>query len=1245
MRPINSRFLTTLITILFIGTVVTPTIAVALTEESDLSPTVQSTEDIAKGQQTVQSTTESALQTNNESIDEFEETIESSSEPTIEEHAIEENYEDRELADTMDQPSVHPIVQLETKELTDTLKIKGKLTIKDEETTRTVQLKKVALQMKTTEEDWTDQKDFTIEETFELSNEDFSFEHEDQIEEVQDLRLIVDYEVIDHSDESVIKIEKHKGSYLMGETSISEPVVQGPILETPEYFAAPRGIQPRGANVVYGDSNAANGSLFGNNYTGHYLIFHSISSRTAKLNYQSNRSMVSTVDGRDFYFVWSTDPNYAVRNADASNSVKATRYDIQYSGSSSKWIYFRNVPVTNLLPSTTYYVWICFSSSGSLTKASSVSNFDRKTDMKFTTDGPIALGLTAPTFTQASTTATSIPMVGKAYTGDPFQTNTQGKVQVTPDDGTTIQDKVTNLGHTKTQGGTYNNVTVPGLAAGTRYKGRVAIKDYVGTWKYSGWSGYFYTANTANQPAAPTLNNPTAANNATAAVSATYVAGNVAAHPTATEVQISTNNSSWTTINTGTTPATTNPVINTGTKAVTFSLSKLNAKTRYYVRYRVRNASNVWSAYSASRDFTTKGIQLVLDPPVFTSANTHNTVTLGSSGYTGDISTAATDGILEMTSNTSLTAWGSKLTNVQHATGRGTTAAKGKVNDIAGGRQITGLTAGTKYQARLKIKDYGTTGANGAQQTSGVATVYTKNSLTNPVLAQNIAPTATTPASATFTATYGYNSVAALAAHPTSARVRVNTGSGWGADLSATTTPAVQVTTLANGQVAFTLTKLASKQNYQVAYCLINAGGTTDWAFLQGSSFDTKGIQPVVSPPVFTQTTATPTSIYMEGGTYTGDLSATPNHGIIQTESYNSGGVKDWTARVTNLAHNPTFNTYSGSLVTGLTPGTRYRGWVAFKEYGTNGTYSYVERNTPNATPYYFYTTNSINNLTAPTQGIPTMDNDATATFTAGYQAAGDHTAQVAAHPTKVKVFLSTDGTNFNEVTTGSAGLSIVRDDDINTSAKTITFKLTGLRENTRYYVKYSVVNVGGESPESSIYDFTTLSRPAGFYLNEVPTAFNFGVIDLSGNQLSHSLHQSTGETFIDFENINVNTQWTVSAKLSELKANGEPHLKLAGSSILLNKQLKKTTDSGSTWNAADTSKFDSSTGTSGLITLPAGASTSVDIFKTNDITYGKGHFRNEIPLDSVKLLVPGHTGEEGKLYEGKITWTLDTTL
>ena len=126
-----------------------------------------------------------------------------------------------------------------------------------------------------------------------------------------------------------------------------------------------------------------------------------------------------------------------------------------------------------------------------------------------------------------------------------------------------------------------------------------------------------------------------------------------------------------------------------------------------------------------------------------------------------------------------------------------------------------------------------------------------------------------------------------------------------------------------------------------------------------------------------------------------------------------------------------------------------------------------------------------------------------------------------------------------------------------------------------------------------------------------------------------------------------MNSQWTLSAKLSKLQVSGGQQT-LTGSQIVMDKELKKTSDGGTTWDTPDSDKFDPTLGIQGnSISIPADDSTSLPLFKVKatDIPYGIGHFENRILKDSIRLVIPANTGERGKTYSGSITWTMDNLI
>ncbi|MBO0460029.1 hypothetical protein JZO77_25200, partial [Enterococcus hulanensis] len=355
-----------------------------------------------------------------------------------------------------------------------------------------------------------------------LNDSSFNFEFSDSLND-QDYRIISDYVIEETDEEQHVVRTFHKGQVLLEpvestekeeelkKTKVGTDEAQITPIE-PENDAVNKSselIGPRAVNdVVY------NGQYYNKAYAN--VTISAITSRTANIRYLRHKYEVA---GDTRYAVWSTDPNriknLCANTASVSNGIPnnlwlqlkaegtnvVTPWINNHTGAAALPSAYWGGTMTNLKPNTTYYVWLFrfYDVTGTGTakffhpqETSTVDSKGIYSPYVFTTDSAVALSITAPTFTQTSATHNTIPMVGKAYTGDIFQTSGQGKVQVTSNDGTTVQDKVTNLGHTITQGGTYNSATVSGLTAGTRYKGRTALKDYGGNWKYSGWSSYFY---------------------------------------------------------------------------------------------------------------------------------------------------------------------------------------------------------------------------------------------------------------------------------------------------------------------------------------------------------------------------------------------------------------------------------------------------------------------------------------------------------------------------------------------------------------------------------------------------------------------------------------------------------------------------------------------------------------------------------------------------------------------------------
>lgn len=893
---------------------------------------------------------------------------------------------------------------------------------------------------------------------------------------------------------------------------------------------------------------------------------------------------------------------------------------------------------------------------------------------RFTTNG-IKLSLNPPNFStieiNGGNGGTSVQLSSSSYTGDITTTPNTGILEMAYENApsTSFQTKLTGIQYS---GGVVNSSgrTVTGLERGTKYKARLKINDYGtngtnGSPQFSGEKSVS-TTNFVNTPVLSENKAPTATVRASARFTSTYVVNSnpaLAAHPTSLEVIICRPNlgEQWDFDNPLPTQSGQGPyveILTFGNGNIDFRVRNLDPKELYRVAHRVRNAGGI-SNWAEGSTVTTYANPITISSQPTITVNSATSAILNKGSYSGDAS--RTD--LKVQKQTTTGAWvDSNIPSYENVPMNSTHYA----TTTQLGFPFGGLLPGSKYRSKIMMKY--NDASNRWQDSStdyGWYEYITPNVVATPSSftfgdPPGIANEATVTLVASYEASDGISG-----SHPTDSswdsvnnswnnvqveisrtgedsgfwRITDNTSDG---RLVPTEPPVVDPVAKT---VTFKVSGLLIKQEYWIRCQVKNDSGI--WSgYPNGKYIKTPGLKLTINAPKFKQETATDTSIDMEGQRYNGDITQFNGQGIVKVTP-NNGGI--WENKVTDLMHmqnqgtalNPQF--YADVTVPNLEPGTQYRGQVAIKD-------SIEEyRDSPwggkDGIDTHFYTKNGIKTLSEPTQETPTSSNGAVATFTAGYKAADINPAYIAAHPNKVKVFLSTDGISYDLITTTSSGPKLEADDDINTIDKEVTFKLEGLQENTHYYVKYAVVNEGGTSSKSAPYEFDTLGRTPGFYVHEAPSYFNFGVIDYSGSELSHSLVNAspTDETLIDFENINVNSQWILSAKLSQLLvSNGSETL--SGSKILLDREIKKTADNGTTWNTVVSTYFDSIIGVSGQLTLPSDGSTSVPIVKATDIAYGKGNFRSVIPLDSVELVVPANTGMEGKVYEGKITWTLDAT-
>lgn len=1261
-------------TVVLISPILSPSIVDAITESTQSSETTTATEST-----TEQSASTASTEQTNASEDQ-------ETEDSIEETTAETNYEERELSDEDTESSPHPVVQLEEEN-------RGNLLVQNENDQQITRLTKLILQTKQDEREWQNKQEYEVEENYNLSEVLYSFEYD--AEPFQ--RIIVEYSIEEYQDGRLVKRTKHMAHYMFEELEATEEIappedleeisevedsldegnaestestekepVDQPTAETNSQESQETAQNSAAIpNLSSEENNPFKRSLRGispqaDDYkeylgSGGSREFITVISNITKNSAKIMGKVRSKGEMSDPWLVWSQIKTEFGRGGISQTDFNAITSKLAMT-EKSQTPYQTEVTLPDLAAGQTYYFW--FYMRDRYGRYSSVAcgvpevNWgagDGFNYYSFNTQAAINLTITPPTFTQADATTTTIPMVGNNYSGDISED--KGKVQITSNDGTNIRE-ISNLDHTNDTGGTYNDKTLTGLTAGTRYKARVALKDYGGNWKYSNgeWSTckYFYTPNIANTPAEPTKNIPTTANDATAAISATYVVGNVAAHPSTVEVQYyDPTIRDWKTINTGTTPATTLPVIDRVHNKVSFTLSKLKAKTRYSVRYRVKNDSTVWSNY-APIDFNTNGRALSkIEKPEFENL-TPTSARMKDGNYVGDVRWDATaNGELYINCN-ALSDPVVKNLPVSYQ------------NTFSGkyfSRDIRDLTPGTRYIAEVRLKDAQNAVVTSGRTDGGWTELITPNRVKKPVVTHGRPPTPTT-GEASVKAEYEVGADPRGPVNREDVKVEIKEGDGPFISItedssSSPSTIRIKPNSLninsghTTPNVTFGLTGLKSKTTYKIQVSVKNASGV--WSPVDDNNrqtFTTLGAVLSLSTPTFDLDSGNATSINQNQGSYQGDATAPDTVGKVFLRANDNANPAS--PVISNLQTLSSGNKYAGATLTNLLPGTKYSSRVEIRDYQQSPAYvssdwgSFVTPNELVANP----------NITKTT---PTTSANAGVAIEGIYKAGG--TNATAAHPNKLNIKISTDGINYEplpDADSNTTGPKLSSNDVFNPEDRKINIGIDNLLEGTRYYIKYSVENErkknnGDPFPSNEIQvDFVTLTRPSGLYINEVPEAFNFGTVELSENNMSHPLQNvgGAGEYFsVDFENINMNSQWTLSAKLSKLQVSGGQQT-LTGSRILMDKELKKTSDGGSTWDTPDSAKFDPGLGIHGSeISIPADGETSVPLFKATDIPYGIGHFENRIAKNSVRLFVPGNTGERGKTYSGSITWTMDNLI
>ncbi|MEO1770248.1 hypothetical protein [Candidatus Enterococcus ferrettii] len=1042
MKPATKKLINYLLVSGLLLQSLSPILAVAtMVEESSTQETVSEStsenlkESVSSDSETVESTIESTTENEIEKV-------------TVIPTEVEKEYDERNVEEKSEAVSSHPVIQLEDKNLEERLVFKGKISadsVTEEETTSSTILKKVVLQSKTVKKEWKQADEIKLEEEkkYLLNEEAVSFDFSvAELTEDTEYRLILDYEVQQEVNGEVQAINQHKAQYLIG-TAEAKKVVLGPLQEKAA-FGLPRVMPDRlWYKEIFNPETL---------YTNYYKVrVLQIESRRAKIDYMFHIGSAN-VGIRNATVLASEDPQALNRiraratNKGDSRYIVNEEYNLIAMDSSIIKVNYRErddgdynivyeddeVWLNNLKPNRKYYFWLCRQSGavGNPIYLFKENHHDLFTGMgadniwnpfDFRTDFTPMTFVGVPGFTQTSATPTSIPMTGSNYVGDILEKANNGLLQVTSNNGTTAQTKVSNLSHDITTNGRYGGATINGLEAGTRYKGRTVLVDVEGNNKYSNWSNYFYTPNTVNQPGISALGIPSLGNNATADVTATYNAGNEPAHPTQVEVSISTNNSNWSVINTGTTPATTNPSINSGNKQVAFKLSKLNANTKYFVRYRVKNASNIWSSPSASREFTTKGIPVTVQPPKVTNVKSDR-ATVGDNTYTGTVT--ANQGLIQYTNQSGAGMVSHDVTNLSYSNGR-----YGTVN-------LTNLYGGSKYRTRTRIKD-----SNNGDVWSGWTNFVTPTELTALEVTGIENPTAAANGVASIKGFYkAATGTREQAAHPNRIQVQIQEvgTSAW-----ATATVTDQNFVVANKRITFKIRGLKAGAKYNVQYRAENGTNNgsasevwSDWKSTN-NLVTVPSIPLIINPPKMTNVKAT--TAVAGNNSYTGNVSTA--RGRIEYTPETGDGMQ--ISKVENLTHSGTIGgTYGQLALPALREGAKYRARTVLKTpSGTDAYSSWTNFVTPTELSEVEVT--GVENPTAAANGVASIK---------GFYKTATGTREQPANPTRIQV-------QIQEVGTSAWATATVTDQNFVVANKRITFKIRGLKAGSKYNVQYRAEN------------------------------------------------------------------------------------------------------------------------------------------------------------------------------------------
>lgn len=620
-----------------------------------------------------------------------------------------------------------------------------------------------------------------------------------------------------------------------------------------------------------------------------------------------------------------------------------------------------------------------------------------------------------------------------------------------------------------------------------------------------------------------------------------------------------------------------------------------NLRLEYGMKYKLKTATYHIDYYFGAPNITDLSN---ISIPKFTATDEKTTsVDMTQGTYSGDTSNDKNDGVLQLSLNKGAS-WTNHITDLNHTISRGGTYSA---------RNITGLTAGTEYYARVSLKDW-----LSASGYSGNGVFYTPNSVNIPQVVSLGVPTNSNNASAQIEATYN---VGSSPAHPSIVETQIwdAIASKW---VSVSSSPKVNTSTK---KINYELKGLTQNSLNYTRYRVKNASGAwSPWASCQ---FSTKGIDLVISELSVDHDVTGTNQVTIKSGTYSGQTSTDPAD-KDKGEVWYKTGSGTWSEVTKNLMYSTTLDgNYSGQTIAGLTPGTLYD--VRFCLRDSSRIWKYRDSQAS--------TLNTVSKPTIDSLPTPLGKYNAYANISGIYGIGPTGTSP--AHPDKVQVRISRDDATWQEID-GSTTPQL-DSQSIDTSSTKGIFAISKLKADTDYYVQYRVENKGGWSAWSASESFKTPLGPASMELIDAPK-FDFGMLKNEPFQQTATLDAASQKNHVEVDNTITTKGWKLTAKLDQLKRSDNPSVLLPWATLSMDINLQNSIDDGVTWANYTTGV----TGSPGTVNINSGAP-AIDLWSIANPNDAQGLFRTEIDWSSVTLDVPANqTG----YYQGNLVWSLDDT-